>query len=626
MIYWPKAAPALKCNANEAMIENSELINDLKALNKISQTLNRALDVRTALESSLQQLVQLMGLKTGWIFVDKPASVNRWAGPGYELAAHYQLPPALDLERREAWDKGCNCQASCKKGELNEAYNEVKCSRLKESKGERNGLSVHASTPLQSGSKILGILNVAAPTWDSFNERALALLTTVGEQMGVTLERAQLHDMLRERRVQEQSALLALSEKLLKRSSLEGLEYFIVNETQKLLHVDACALLLPDPKDDENLFFLAETGWHTDPVAHSRRVPANEQSWVGKAMIAQKPLEAEVDLELPQEALDRWALAENFKMMAAVPLLVNERSVGVLVVHTRHDHHFSSDDLRFLQLLANQAALALEAWRLRNEELAWGRTERELAFGREIQRSMLPDSCPTIPGWQFAVAYESALKVGGDFYDFFPFIERPDLWSIVIADVSDKGVPAALYMVLSRTTIRSTASTKRSPAEVLEKTNRYILEDSQADMFLSAFYATLDTTNGRLTYSNAGHNHPLWWQARTKQLVTLAQHGILLGVVDKVQLDDHQIELQPGDMLILYTDGITEAVDEMYQEFGEVRLKRVINESLNNNPELEGDSLISIILDAVNQFTLEQPLFDDKTLFIVKHTGSENAG
>ena len=608
------------------MSDTSKLIGDLEALNKISQTLNRAVDVRTALESSLPQLVQLMGLETGWIFVHNPLAENRWAGRGYELAAHYQLPPSLVLENRSAWDKGCNCQAYCNKGELSEAYNEVRCSRLAESIGARNGLYVHASTPLQSGSKVLGILNVAAPTWESFDERALTLLTTVGAQMGVALERAQLHDMLSEQRLQEQSALLAMSQNLLRRSSLEGLESFIVNETLKLIDVDACALLLPDPKDQEQLFFLAENGWHTDPVGAGRRVPANAQSRVGKTMIAQEPLVAAVDLNLPQTALDQWALAEQFKIMAAVPLLVDERSVGVLVVHSRRDRQFVDPDLRFLQLLANQAAIALEAWRLRNEEIEWGRTERELAFGREIQRSMLPETCPIIPGWQFSVAYEAAREVGGDFYDFFPFIERPELWGIVIADVSDKGVPAALYMVLSRTTIRNAVQVSRTPAEVLEKTNRYILEDSQADMFLSAFYATLETTNGWLSYSNAGHNFPLWWQSDSRQLVVLPQHGILLGVVENVQLDDHKIEIKPGDILILYTDGITEAINEKQQEFGEIRLKRVVTAALESNPDLDGEGVIDIILDAVNDFAADQPRFDDRTLFVVKRSGNDYVG
>ncbi|MDX1415090.1 MAG: SpoIIE family protein phosphatase [Candidatus Promineifilaceae bacterium] len=608
------------------MIDPTNNLADLEALVKISHTLNRALDVRTALNSSLQQLVQLMGLETGWIFIRQPASKERWAGRGYELAAHYQLPPALDLESREAWDKGCNCQGLCLRGELNEAYNEVKCSRLEESTGERNGLTVHASTPLQSGTEILGILNVAARDWDCFDKRALALLTSVGEQMGVALERAQLHDMLSIRRAQEQSTLLTLSEKLLKRSTIEGLEHFIVNETCRLLESDACALLLPDPDDHEHLFFLAHTGWQTDPVLAKRRVSLDSQSWVGKAMITQKPFVAALSAEKPGTALDHWAVTESFKNVAAVPLLVDSRAVGVMVVHSRREQHFDDADLRFLQLLANQAAIAMEAWRLVNEELEWARTERELAFGREVQRSMLPPAYPNIPGWQFSVAYKAARDLGGDFYDFFPYLDRSELWSIVIADVSDKGVPAALYMVLSRTTIRNTAQVDRSPAEVLQKTNQYILEDSQADMFLSVFYATLDTRTGRLVYSNAGHNHPLWWRSASSQLVTLSQHGMLLGIAESVQLENHQIEMMPGDMLILYTDGITEAVNDKQEEFGSENLEKIVTEALLNNPVLDGEGMINIILEEVNLFTADQPIFDDETLFVVKRLEVRNVG
>ena len=607
------------------MSNSAELVSDLKALNKISQTLNRAVDVRTALESSLHQLVKLMGLETGWIFIHNPAAAERWAGRGFELGAYVDLPPALAIENNHVWDKGCNCQTFCTDGKLDEAYNEVRCSRLAESIGDRRDLGIHATTPLKSGSRILGILNVVAKDWESFDDRSLTLLTTVGDQMGVAMERALLHDMLSEQYFQEQSALLALSQKLLKRSTLEGLETFIVSEARRLLDVDACALLLPDPENQNDLYFLAEVGWRTNPVEAGRRVPTTD-SKVGKVMIAQKPLVAQVEIIQIQTVIDEWSAAENFKSIAAVPLVVDGRSIGVLVVHSRRTRQFGDSDLRFLNLLANQAAIALEAWRLVKEEIEWGRTERELAFGREIQQSMLPENCPKIPGWQFSVAYEVARKVGGDFYDFFPFLAKPELWGIVIADVSDKGVPAALYMVLSRTTIRNTAQVGRTPAKVLQKTNRYILEDSQADMFLSAFYATLDTTNGLFTYSNAGHNHPLWWQSASKQLVTLSNHGILLGVVDNVQLDDHQIVFEPGDLLILYTDGITEAINEAKHEFGEHRLKSVVKNALYKNLNLSGDDLVDIILKSVADFTGERPQFDDRTLLIIKCFGYNYVG
>jgi sigma-B regulation protein RsbU (phosphoserine phosphatase) len=608
------------------MSNKTTLISDLKILNQIVQTLNRAVDVRTALESSLEQLVQLMGLETGWIFIHEPAAFERWAGRGFQLAAHYQLPPALDLLSKDAWDKGCSCQNHYDKGSLDEAYNEIRCSRLAESKGDRHGLSVHASSPLQSGSRVLGILNIAAKDWASFDERTLAMLTTVGAQIGIALERARLHDMLRKQRIQEQSALLTFSQKLLRGSSLESLEMFIVDEARRLLDVDASALLLPDGNDPQQLYFPAATGWRTDPVGLNRRIPADEESQVGRVMVSQKSLVSDVPKNLPVTAFDRWAATEEFKVFAAVPLVVDEDSIGILVIHSRQDRNFTEIDLRFLQLLANQAAIALEAARLQIEQLERQRMERELAVGRQIQRSMVPEECPLIPGWQFATAFEAAREVGGDFYDFFPFAQNSGLWGTVIADVSDKGVPAALYMVLSRTTIRNTARPDRDPSQVLQLTNRYIHEDSQADMFLSAFYATLDTENGRLTYSNAGHNYPLWWRAASRQIEELSEHGTLVGVLDDLWLDNHVIDLAEDDLLVLYTDGVTDAINSEEHDFGTQRLKNVVSTALASSKNLDAQDMIDVILDAVKAYTGDQPQFDDMTLFVIKRVRVGNAG
>src|SRR5688572_29586232 len=241
---------------------HTEQIEDLLVLNQISETLNRAVDVKGALKSALAQLVDLIGMKTGWIFVKDPANQNRWGGRGYSLVAVHNLPPAMALENPEAWDGGCDCQGLCNRGELNAAYNEVRCSRLRSVHGDTAGLAVHASTPLRSGDRVLGILNVAAEDWSEFDARGLALLTNVGSQMGITLERARLYDLLHEQRLHEQSALLDFSNQLLSRRDLDDLFNYLVEEARRLLEVDACALLLPSP-DGKRLCFRADSGWHS---------------------------------------------------------------------------------------------------------------------------------------------------------------------------------------------------------------------------------------------------------------------------------------------------------------------------------------------------------------------------
>lgn len=604
------------------MTLQAERIADLEMLNEIAQVLNQTTDIHQALHISLAKLVELMGLETGWIFLHDPGAQERWAGREFVLAAHHNLPPALALHSPKAWDKGCNCQTLCQEGQLEEAYNEIRCSRLAdaaEAGGNRRGLVVHASTPLRARAQVLGILNVAAPEWAAFTPRTLALLSTVGSQMGIAIDRARLYEMLQEQRIHEQAALLELSHQLLSQVSLDDLMNFIVDEVRQLLKVDACALLLPDEHDPDWLVFRAASGWRSDPVGGNFRVPADERSNSGAAMLTQQPVVMDdTENHAPEPWMLGWLREEGFRAAAIVPLIADGMSRGAMVVDAREPRQFDETEIRFLQLMANQAAIAIENARLQYEEIQRTRMERELALGRQIQQSMLPKSCPEIPGWDLAAAYESARQVGGDFYDLFELPDEPGSWGIVIADVSDKGVPAALFMVLSRTTIRNAALPSRPPADALLQTNRYIRDDSQSDMFLSAFYAVLRTRTGRIGYCNAGHNPPLWWRASEQSFQRLRADGIVLGVLEHIELEEHWIEMAPGDFLILYTDGVTEAVNERLEEFGAARLETAVARAITRDPDISAQGVVDIILQTVQRHSGVLPRQDDTTLCIIK--------
>ena len=171
---------------------------------------------------------------------------------------------------------------------------------------------------------------------------------------------------------------------------------------------------------------------------------------------------------------------------------------------------------------------------LRRTDEALARKMAELAVGQEIQLSLLPKTCPEVPGWEFAASYSAARIVGGDFYDFCELADKPPRLGLVIADVAGKGVPAALFMALSRTIIRTTAFSGRSPASALMRANQLILKDSQAEMFLTAVYAVLELDTGRLIYANAGHNRPLWRHAADGTVTELDQRGIVLGAFEEI--------------------------------------------------------------------------------------------
>jgi serine phosphatase RsbU (regulator of sigma subunit) len=591
------------------------LVENLIALNRIVESLNQAVDVRSVLEKALADLVELMGLQTAWISLQDPPgqekpSTNRWV-----LAAHHNLPPALDLDG-DAWVGTCTCRELCNSGRLVSAYNEVHCSRLRGARGDRRGLEVHASTPLRSANRILGILNVAAPAWDSFSPQALTLLTNVGHQMGIALERAQLYDLLKERRVHEQAALLDFSNQLLNHLNLDDLIAYLVGEVRQMLYADASALLLPE-EETGSLVFRASSGWRMDPGIERRRVPADEQSGPGLVMRTRQPLLVE-DLQKddPTPWAPAWVQAEDFRGHAVVPLLVDSQALGILVINQRQPRLLQQDDMRCLLLMANQAAIAIEKARLHKEEVRMWAMEKEMELGRQIQLSLLPGDPPVVPGWEFATFYQPAREVGGDFYDLFDLPDSPGRLGIVVADVMGKGVPAALFMAHSSKVIRTAGLQVGSPSAALARANESILKDRAFELFLTALYAVLDPRDGRVVYARAGHSRPLWLHAATGQCQPLAAEGILLGVFEEILLEECEIDLEPGDLLVFYTDGFSEAMNTKEELFGEERLCTI----LEANAGKSAQEVLQAIVGGVQAFAAGTLQPDDRTLFVVRRS------
>jgi serine phosphatase RsbU (regulator of sigma subunit) len=598
------------------MSAETDRVDDLTTLVQITEILNQSVDVQAMLASTLTKLLELMGLETGWIFLADPAARDARWGPGFVLAAHHNLPPALALDSSDAWTGGCECQGLCTAGRLKEAYNEVRCSRLAAARGDRRGLAVHASAPLRSGDRTLGIVNVAGPDWASFSPRALALLSSVAGQMGIALERARLYDLLHERRIDEQAALLDLSNQLLSRLDLDEVIGYLVEEVPRLLQADAAALLLPD-FEPGMLAFHATNGWHSDPAAIGYRVSADERSGPGLAMRTLRPVLVR-DIRESDSALEctAWLYAEGFRGHAVVPLVAEGQPIGALMINMRQPRLLDEEEVRLLRLLANQAAIAIVKARLHQEELKQRQVEKELAVARQIQLSLLPRSSPAVPGWEFAEYYQPAQLVGGDFYDFFELPGEPGRLGMVIADVAGKGVPAALFMALSRTMIRTAGMSGRAPAAALLRANRLILNDSQAEMFLTAFYAELDTRSGHFAYARAGHNRPLWWQAATDELDELAGDGIALGAIEAIELEECAIDMAPGDLILFYTDGVTDALDGAGQQFDVERLRAAVAA----DPTASAQQVLSNVVRAVGEFTGDTSQFDDLTIVVVKRS------
>jgi len=240
------------------------------------------------------------------------------------------------------------------------------------------------------------------------------------------------------------------------------------------------------------------------------------------------------------------------------------------------------------------------------------RFQKELDIARGIQQSFLPESVPTIPGIDLAGFNAPALEVGGDFYDFIPVGDHN--WGLVIADVSGKGVPAALFMALSRTLIRATTARTEDPACSIEEANRLIFGDAKTSMFVTLFYAVLDIRNRTLTFVNAGHNPPILSPAGGANVVLLQAKGIAIGVLPDISLESVQIPLHSGDIIVLYTDGVTEAVNDKDEEYGIERMTTVVTASHH----LAAKEIIAAIVADVGRFAGSRPQYDDITLMVIR--------
>lgn len=237
--------------------------------------------------------------------------------------------------------------------------------------------------------------------------------------------------------------------------------------------------------------------------------------------------------------------------------------------------------------------------------------KRELEMAFRVQSQLIPTQLPRLPGWDFAASWRPAREVSGDYYDFIP---KGDRLGLVIADVSGKGMHAALFMASTRSIIRARASMPLAPSDVLAQANTLLCQDAAQGMFVTLFYAELDPGSRRLTYANAGHNAAYWYRADRRAVMELEPTGSALGINDPMDCEQKSVELGPGDVLLIYTDGFTEAFDEGGQQFGEDRLKAVLAERSQGAPQ----EILEEIQARLDAFVGAAPQSDDQTIVIVK--------
>ena len=315
------------------------------------------------------------------------------------------------------------------------------------------------------------------------------------------------------------------------------------------------------------------------------------------------------------------------------PILVKGKERGKVYVFTRdRAYEWTLSRQKLVQLVADQAAVAIANNDLAVEVQQKEKLDRELEVATDIQFHLLPRKYPKIKGLDIAAACRTANRVGGDYYDFIPAnYDQPQNpseaenktgstvpWSIVIGDVMGKGVPAGLIMTMTRGMLRAEVLNHHSPAKILEHLNRVMYEDLESShRFVTLFYSQYDPKTRCLSYSNAAHNPPLWWQAKTNTIHRLDTLGMLVGLDTDSQYEEASIQLDEGDTILYYTDGFTDAVNAKGQRFEEENLIQSFRNAAAQ--EYTPEDIVQYLFDSVQAFIGEKKRsIDDMTLVVMQ--------
>ncbi len=474
--------------------------------------------------------------------------------------------------------------------------------------------------PLVGKGKLIGAMMVSGASSEvELIRRRVRLISGIANQAALGVENAQLY-AAQQADAYVTIALLQVAEAVNSLTELDEILSTIVRLSPMLTGVERCVVLYWHP---ETGTYSPGPEYGLDRLSYERLglslTETSTLKFLDAVGLASGPIGAGAGYAMSAPAA--WEAIFESDSLMALPLVTRRELVGAMVVSFPDKVvPLSQRRQSILTGIAHQASIAIDNDQLYAEAVERERIERELEVAREIQSSFLPDVRPEEPGWSVDAFWQAARQVGGDFYDFFQLGSKEDTrrWGIVIADVADKGVPAALYMALSRTLIRTIGLGHRTPAASLERVNDLLLADSQSDLFVTAIYAVWEPRENVLTFANAGHNPPLRLRC-DGSIETLRDNNIALGVLPAVTINDQMITMEPGEAVVLYTDGITDAVNGEMEEFGLERLEAAVYASRGQSAA----EVVDAIRDAVGEFVGQVPQFDDLTLVVVRRDASE---
>lgn len=408
--------------------------------------------------------------------------------------------------------------------------------------------------------------------------------------------------------------LLDITKKISRSLDLKEVLNLVMDTLGSLIHYDAagiyilrCKTLHPETSPNQSCVFHTETvrGYDIDDLMELRLK-------MGEGIIGHVAQNGEPIISPDVRIDSRYINArEETRSEMVAPIISNDEVIGVFDLESDHLNAYTQDDLQVLLLLASQVAIIIEKVMLHEQLIEKKRLEGQLEVARQVQLELLPAHDPELEGFDICAWNFSTEEVSGDYYDWVSIYE--DQIGIVIADVSGKGVPAALLMAFLRASLRAAIHIGYAPHISMAKVNYLLWESIERNQFVTAFYGVLDASNKTLAYTNAGHNPPLLMDADGTARF-MERGGLPLGMFKATRYYEYYQPIEPGQLLVLYTDGVTEATGTKGEEYGRERLEAAVRAGRH----LSARDLITAIQQDVLAWTDGRGATDDMTFFIVK--------
>jgi len=457
--------------------------------------------------------------------------------------------------------------------------------------------------PLSRRKALLGVVEVFfPPRRPALAQEALEYLDGLSHQMAIALNYFKRSEQL-ERKSLEEEKLAQVSQRISASLDMDELLDIVIDALRSLIPYDAAGIYLLEKRSHEIQRM----------VVYGYRSNANQEGILEVGRRARQLVqESQAAAILKDLSRFPWYVTARSTARSAMvaPILSNNRLIGVFTLESDEQNVYTGNDLVLFEKFTHQAALSIEKAQLHQVLLEKNKLDKELSIARQIQMSFLPSQEPVIPGFDLAGLNIPSRRVSGDYYDFIKIVEGQ--WGIVIGDVSGKGIPASLIMASFRASLLAEIRNNYAIGTIMSKVNKLLWESTDSDQFVTAFYGVLDERRRVLTYCNAGHN-PVFL-IRAGNVVKLETGGLVLGAFEDSVYQEGRIEIEPLDILLLYTDGVTEIYNEAEEEFGTERLLKLVKD----HGRLTARDLTTLAQEKILEFAADRTIQDDFTLIVLK--------